>query len=161
MFKRISQLLLLLTLLLTVLGNTVKIGVCPCHHGFFIGECECNLNTCTESKAEKSPCNCAHHAVSCDRDQPGHHNTPPASKHCDDICDNFTVEPTGDFVIESPLKAPDFDFAATASLPPQDNLHDLILSLLECESNLLPRPPPDLFEDARLAYKGFTRPELA
>lgn len=159
MFKRISQITLLLTVLFAVLGNTVKLGVCPCHQGVFFGDCECNLQVYVEPDAvHSSTCDCCsdHLAVR----PPAGQGDQAALSH-QGHCDNLVLKETAAFVPAPSLKAPDQTPVPLPLFVPfeSDSLLLAITSGYESDNRL--RPPPDLFCDTRLLFTGFMRPERA
>lgn len=146
-------------MLLSVLGGTVKLGVCPCEGGVFMGDCACDLQASLNDACDS--CKAKHH-------------TPPETKHHtpekDDKpkctqgpCDNLTIKSTEAFVFDPPVKAPDDSQFSQPPVIPFDAFDDVVLLLASgqiLETNKL-RPPPDLFKDTRFSYTGFMRPELA
>lgn len=160
MLKRISQIILLLAVLLAVLGNTAKLGVCPCHSGIFLGDCACNLHQCEQSRSSSSDY-CCDACRQADLAQQQNQNKDKPSSHCDGICDNATLKSTEPFIYDPPVKSPDYNHLTLLAAIPFEYEQDFILLLAGCESDNKLRPPPDLFTDGRQAYKGYMRPQLA
>lgn len=159
MFKRISQFILTLAVLLVTLGNTVRIGICPCHGNFFIGDCECNLQSLHSHECQECP-SPGYQEI---HDNRGANNaTFYLADSISDPCENIILEIDDPVLLSSSVKSPEQPCVPLLSIPAWECDFDYFSSTVFFLSQQTEyRPPPDLSLDNRLFYIGFMRPELA
>lgn len=164
MFKDIRHFILIAALLLSILGNVARLGVCPCGGnflGFFIGDCHCNICSTSTSTAGTECHDCLHSASP-------HAYTPGAADLADSgdshkasfpSCPNKLLEGTGPLLQLPEISLPKVPLVVIAMTEWQEG-PPLVLSSFSRESRF-EVPPPPLLELGNSLYTGYMRPARA
>ncbi len=157
MLKHIRHIILIVALLLSLMGNVARLGVCPCGDdflGFFVGECHCNI--CEESTSECLDCL---HPSALHGLMPGAAEVSASFEGHVDIglppCPNKMLEGSGPLLLLPELALPKLPLAAVV-LPEWMDWPASIL--FPSQESLREIPPPPLLERGGVHYVGYMRP---